>query len=58
MENLITYYSHFDEWGRLGRQRGELEEIMEIVMQESGNPYLLGTSSHLLYIGKKPEVTR
>lgn len=44
----------WDYW----RKRGELEEIMEIVLQESGNPYLLGTSSHLLYIGKKPEVTR
>lgn len=37
------------------RQRGEVEfqEIMKIVMKESENPYILGASSHLLYIGKK-----
>ncbi|MCU6713056.1 class I SAM-dependent methyltransferase [Paenibacillus sp. J5C_2022] len=37
------------------RQRGEDEfnKIMEIIFKESENPYVLGTSPHLLYIGRK-----
>jgi hypothetical protein len=41
----------WDYW----KQRGEDEfnNIMQIIMKESENPYNLGTSSHLLYIGRK-----
>jgi ubiquinone/menaquinone biosynthesis C-methylase UbiE len=41
----------WDYW----KQRGDNEfaNIMELVMNESENPYILGASSHLLYIGRK-----
>lgn len=41
----------WDYW----RQRGdeEFEQILRLVIKESENPYILGTSSHLLYIGKR-----
>jgi ubiquinone/menaquinone biosynthesis C-methylase UbiE len=41
----------WDYW----RERGddEFEKVMQIVLKESENPYLLGNSSHLLYIGRK-----
>ncbi|TCZ79281.1 class I SAM-dependent methyltransferase [Paenibacillus albiflavus] len=44
-----------DEQWNYWRQRGEEEfqEMMKLVMKESENPYMLGSSSHLLYIGKK-----
>lgn len=43
-----------DQWA-YWRNRGESEfnEIMNLVLAESENPYVLGVSSHLLYIGKK-----
>ncbi|MDQ6420591.1 class I SAM-dependent methyltransferase [Paenibacillus sp. LHD-117] len=43
----------WDYW----RQRGEAEynQIMEWVLKESENPHLLGTASHLLYIGVRDE---
>lgn len=41
----------WDYW----RQQGDetYRQIMDIVMKESENPYLLGSASHLLYIGRK-----
>lgn len=35
------------------RGEDEFQQIMQMVMNESENPYILGTSSHLLYIGRK-----
>lgn len=41
----------WDYW----RQQGEesYEQVMELVMEASENPYILGSSSHLLYIGRR-----
>jgi ubiquinone/menaquinone biosynthesis C-methylase UbiE len=41
----------WDYW----RQRGEEEyrNVMQIIMDAAENPYILGMSSHLLYIGRK-----
>jgi ubiquinone/menaquinone biosynthesis C-methylase UbiE len=41
----------WDYW----RQRGDEEfgQVMQIVMEASESPYILGTSSHLLYIGRR-----
>jgi len=41
----------WDYWHQRGED--EFQEIMNLVMKESENPYILGSSSHLLYIGKK-----
>lgn len=41
----------WDYWRDQGKE--QFEEIMKIVLQESENPYILGTSSHLLYIGQR-----
>ncbi|RKP53216.1 class I SAM-dependent methyltransferase [Cohnella endophytica] len=35
------------------RDRGEEETILRMVFEASESPYLLGSSSHLLYIGRK-----
>ena len=42
---------HFEYW----RSRGEEEfrVIMELIYKEAANPYILGMSSHLLYIGRR-----
>ncbi|MCM3337587.1 class I SAM-dependent methyltransferase [Paenibacillus sp. MER TA 81-3] len=42
---------HWQYW----RDQGEsaFQSIMQIVMDAADSPYILGTSSHLLYIGKK-----
>ncbi|SEO95616.1 hypothetical protein [Paenibacillus sp. OV219] len=40
---------HWAYW----RERGEEGEIMELVYESAKDPYLLGTASHLLYIGRK-----
>lgn len=41
----------FDYW----RSRGDLEfnHVMELIYREAENPYILGSSSHLLYIGRR-----
>lgn len=41
----------WDYWSQRGED--EYKRIMKIIIKESENPYVLGTSSHLLYIGKK-----
>lgn len=41
----------WDYWRLRGED--EFQQLMQIVMNESENPYILGTSSHLLYIGRK-----
>jgi ubiquinone/menaquinone biosynthesis C-methylase UbiE len=43
----------WDYWRNRGEE--EFQKIMQIVLQESENPHILGTSSHLLYIGRKVE---
>ncbi|MCD1260236.1 class I SAM-dependent methyltransferase [Paenibacillus athensensis] len=45
----------WDYW----RRRGDFEyrRILEWVLKESENPYMLGVSSHLLYIGQKTRKT-
>lgn len=40
---------HWAYW----RDRGELDEVMELVYESAKDPHLLGTASHLLYIGRK-----
>jgi ubiquinone/menaquinone biosynthesis C-methylase UbiE len=37
------------------RSRGdeEFQQIMGLIMESAANPYILGTSSHILYIGKR-----
>lgn len=37
----------------LNRGEDEFAKIMDLIMKESENPYMLGSSSHLLYIGRK-----
>ncbi|WMT43531.1 class I SAM-dependent methyltransferase [Paenibacillus sp. D2_2] len=41
----------WDYWKRQGEDA--FGQMMELIMNESENPYILGTSSHLLYIGQK-----
>lgn len=41
----------WDYWRRQGDEA--YRQVLDIVIQESENPYLLGTASHLLYIGRK-----
>ncbi|MCR2802789.1 class I SAM-dependent methyltransferase [Paenibacillus soyae] len=41
----------WDYWKRRGDE--EFRQMMQLVLKESENPYILGTSSHLLYIGRK-----
>ncbi len=43
-----------DQWDYWKQKGGdEFDRIMKIIFNESENPYILGTSSHLLYIGMK-----
>ncbi|MDR0269970.1 class I SAM-dependent methyltransferase [Paenibacillus sp.] len=43
-----------EQWEYWSRQGDETyRQIMDIIMKESENPYLLGSASHLLYIGRK-----
>jgi ubiquinone/menaquinone biosynthesis C-methylase UbiE len=43
-----------DQWDYWKRQGDDaFLQMMELIMNESENPYILGTSSHLLYIGQK-----
>lgn len=41
----------WDYWKQRGEE--EFEKIRNIIMTESENPFILGASSHLLYIGRK-----
>ncbi|GIP29312.1 hypothetical protein J23TS9_44420 [Paenibacillus sp. J23TS9] len=41
----------WDYWQQQGEEA--FQQIMHIVMKESENPYMLGSASHLLYIGRK-----
>jgi ubiquinone/menaquinone biosynthesis C-methylase UbiE len=41
----------FEYWRSRGDE--EFEEIMNIIYKEAENPYILGASSHLLYIGRR-----
>ncbi|WP_339322025.1 class I SAM-dependent methyltransferase [Paenibacillus sp. FSL W8-0194] len=41
----------WDYWRRQGDEA--YRQVLDIVIQESENPYSLGTASHLLYIGRK-----
>ncbi|GGH22168.1 class I SAM-dependent methyltransferase [Paenibacillus segetis] len=41
----------FDYWRSCGDQ--EFNQVMDLIYQEAENPYILGTSSHLLYIGRR-----
>jgi ubiquinone/menaquinone biosynthesis C-methylase UbiE len=35
------------------RSRGEAEMLMELIYESAADPYILGTATHLLYIGRK-----
>ncbi|RAP77520.1 class I SAM-dependent methyltransferase [Paenibacillus montanisoli] len=35
------------------RERGEEERVLDYIYESAADPYLLGTASHLLYIGRK-----
>ncbi|TFE27237.1 class I SAM-dependent methyltransferase [Cohnella luojiensis] len=41
----------WDYWRRRGDV--EFEKVMEIIMKTAESPYILGSSSHLLYIGRR-----
>jgi len=41
----------WDYWRQRGKE--EFEHVQKIIMNASENPYILGGSSHLLYIGRK-----
>lgn len=41
----------WDYWKRQGDDA--FTQLMELIMNESENPYILGASSHLLYIGRR-----
>ena len=41
--------ANWDYW----RNKGEEQQVLDFIINNSGDPYLLGMSSHLLYIGKK-----
>ena len=40
---------HWDYWRNIGEER----QVLDWIIEQAGDPYLLGMSSHLLYIGKK-----
>ncbi|GAB6989293.1 class I SAM-dependent methyltransferase [Paenibacillus pini] len=44
----------WDYWRSRGQE--EYDHIMEIVMKAAENPYILGASSHLLFIGRRIEL--
>ncbi|CAM2906043.1 class I SAM-dependent methyltransferase [Paenibacillus sediminis] len=41
----------WDYWRHRGDE--EFQRVMQIIIDAAGSPYILGTSSHLLYIGRK-----
>lgn len=42
---------HWAYWR--GRGEAEFKQVMDLILKESDNPYNLGASTHLLYIGRK-----
>ncbi len=42
-----------DENWNYWRNKGDQEEVIQLLIEKATDPYLLGTSAHLLYIGKK-----
>lgn len=40
---------HWDYW----IEKGEVDKVMQLFIDKATDPYILGVSSHLLYIGKK-----
>ncbi|MBW7457749.1 hypothetical protein ACFOLF_12450 [Paenibacillus sepulcri] len=55
MEPVISYYSSFDEWGRLDREPGDeaCRQLNRMLLEAAEDPSILGASSHLLYIGRR-----
>lgn len=47
----ILNESSWSYWKKKGQQ--EIEKIIGFIIDQATNPYILGISSHLLYIGKK-----
>ncbi|RDI36680.1 class I SAM-dependent methyltransferase [Falsibacillus pallidus] len=35
------------------KEKGEYDKLIQLLIEQAGNPYTLGVSSHLLYIGRK-----
>ena len=33
--------------------KGEEQKVLDLIIKKAADPYLLGMSSHLLYIGRK-----
>lgn len=52
--NSVATHMTNEQWD-YWKDRGDVEfnTIMRIVMEQSENPYILGSSSHLMYIGRK-----
>jgi ubiquinone/menaquinone biosynthesis C-methylase UbiE len=49
----ILNNDHWNYWRDKGEQ--EVEKIIQLLIEKAGDPYILGQSSHLLYIGRKKE---
>ena len=49
--NIATMMNddHWNYW----RNNGEEQQVLDLIIERAADPYLLGMSSHLLYIGKK-----
>lgn len=46
---VILNEEHWNYWA----EKGDKEKLQSLLIQTASNPYVLGMSSHLLYIGKK-----
>lgn len=47
----ILSNEHWNYWRDKGEQ--EVEKIVELLIEKASDPYILGISSHLLYVGRK-----
>ncbi|MGF3104675.1 class I SAM-dependent methyltransferase [Rossellomorea sp. DUT-2] len=47
----VLNHDHWDYWREKGE--GEVRKLIDLIIEKATNPYILGISSHLLYIGRK-----
>ncbi|MGG1631097.1 class I SAM-dependent methyltransferase [Rossellomorea sp. NRS-1567] len=47
----VLNQGHWDYWREKGE--GEVRKLIDLIIEKATDPYILGISSHLLYIGRK-----
>ncbi|MGM0877947.1 MAG: hypothetical protein ACQEWV_25280 [Bacillota bacterium] len=50
----ILTNENWNYWRNKGEQ--EVDKILKLLIEKAADPYILGISSHLLYIGKKRDL--